>query len=91
MEEKGEFSQPWNLHRYGFRWESTNLLEETKWLAATTRREFTWIILVVALELFWPMLAIVLAFKWAVVESIGLWSDILIKWMIPGGVVNVKA
>jgi hypothetical protein len=47
-------------------------------------------ILVVALELLRLVLAAILAFPWAVVESIGLSSYILIQWMIPGSVVNLK-
>ena len=49
------------------------------------------IILVVALELLWLVGTAVFSFPWAVVKPIGLWSNILVQWMIPGSVVNLLA
>ena len=48
-------------------------------------------ILVVALELFGLVKASILTFPRAVIEAIGLSCHILVQWMIPGSIVNIKA
>jgi hypothetical protein len=48
------------------------------------------IILIVALQLLGLVLAIGLSFPWAVVKSIGSSGHIVVQWMIPGSVVNLK-
>jgi hypothetical protein len=53
-------------------------------------REGKWSLLIVTLELLSLVLARRLSFPWAVVKSIGSSGYIMVQWMIPGSIVNLK-
>ena len=81
MDENWRSLQATTLHLYGLRWESTNLLVQSMWLALHNERgRGGSVVLVIALELLGLVLAIGLRvlLPWAVVESVGLRGHIVV-------------
>lgn len=89
------FSQDSTLHRYGFRWESTNLLLGVASLVGCAGSEVfgagSTVLLVVALELLRLVVAARLALPWAVEEAVRLNTSFLVESMVSSRLTGLVA